>query len=297
MGRELAESFPCARRVFEEADHALGFALSKLCFEGPAEELQLTANTQPAILTVSVAAARVLQERGIRPDYVAGHSLGEYSALVSAGALTLAEAVRLVRKRGQYMQAAVPVGQGAMAALLGLDPAVLEETCREAAQGEVVSPANLNSPGQVVIAGHAAAVARAVELAKKRGAKRAVMLNVSAPFHCALMKPAQERLADDLERAEIADAQVALVNNVEARVVHSVSEVRDGLKRQVTAPVRWEQSMRVLWAEKVEVFVEVGPGKVLSGLLRQIASQAECLHVEDAASLSEALARLGASGA
>jgi len=297
MGRELAGSFPCARRVFEEADHALGFALSKLCFEGPAEELQLTANTQPAILTVSVAAARVLQERGIRPDYVAGHSLGEYSALVSAGALALAEAVRLVRKRGQYMQAAVPVGQGAMAALLGLDPAVLEETCREAAQGEVVSPANLNSPGQVVIAGHAAAVARAVELAKKRGAKRAVMLNVSAPFHCALMKPAQERLADDLERAEISDAQVALVNNVEARVVRSVSEVRDGLKRQVTAPVRWEQSMRVLWAEKVEVFVEVGPGKVLSGLLRQIASQAECLHVEDAASLSEALARLGASRA
>jgi [acyl-carrier-protein] S-malonyltransferase len=298
MGRELAESFPCVRRVFEEADQALGFALSKLCFEGPAEELLLTANAQPAILTVSVGAARVLQEKGIRADYVAGHSLGEYSALVSAGALLLADAVRLVRKRGEYMQAAVPVGQGAMAALLGLDPVALEEICCEAASamaGEVVSPANLNSPGQVVIAGHAAAVARAVKLAKKRGARRAIMLNVSAPFHCALMKPAQERLADDLAGAEIADPQVPLINNVEARVVCSAAGVRDGLKRQVTAPVRWEQSMRVLWAENVEVFVEVGPGKVLSGLLRQIVSQAVCLHVEDTASLNEVLARFGAS--
>ena len=199
MGRELAENFAVARKVFEAADAALGFAISKLCFEGPAEELQLTANTQPAILTVSVAAAAVLREKGMHPDFVAGHSLGEYSALVAAGALSLADAVRLVRKRGQYMQEAVPVGQGAMAAILGLDGAALEEICREAAQGEVVSPANLNSPGQVVIAGSAAAVARAVELAKGRGAKRAIMLNVSAPFHCALMKPAQDRLSVDLD--------------------------------------------------------------------------------------------------
>lgn len=292
MGRELAEKFPCARRIFDEADRAAGFSLSKLCFEGPAEELQRTANTQPAILAVSIAAAEVLQEKGIRADYVAGHSLGEYSALVATGSLRLVDAVRLVRKRGEYMQEAVPVGCGAMAALLGLDVVVVEEICREAAQGEVVSPANLNSPGQVVIAGHAQAVARAVELAKARGAKRAVTLNVSAPFHCTLMKPAQERLARDLDVVEIADPQTPLVNNVGARVVRSAADVRDGLKRQVTAPVRWEESIRVLRSEGVEVFVEVGPGKVLSGLLKQIDRQAECLRVEDVASFNEALARL-----
>jgi len=292
MGRELAENFPAARAVFEEADRALGFPLSKLCFEGPAEDLQLTANTQPAILTVSAAAAAVLKEKGIRADYVAGHSLGEYSALVAAGALRLADAVRLVRKRGQYMQEAVPVGQGAMAALLGLDASAVEAVCGEAAQGEVVSPANLNSPGQVVIAGQAAAVARAAELAKKRGAKRAVMLNVSAPFHCALMKPAQDRLAMDLDATEIASPQVPLVNNVDAQVVRSADGARDGLKRQVTAPVRWEQSMRLLGAEGVKVFVEVGPGKVLGRLMRQIDRQAECLRVEDLASLEEVAARL-----
>jgi [acyl-carrier-protein] S-malonyltransferase len=297
MGRELAKAFPCARRVFEEADRAVGFSLSKLCFEGPAEELQLTANTQPAILAVSVAAAEVLRENGVQPDYVAGHSLGEYSALVAAGALRVGDAVRVVRQRGQYMQEAVPVGQGAMAALLGLDAALLEEICQEAAQGEVVSPANLNSPGQAVIAGHARAVARAVELAKARGAKRAVMLNVSAPFHCALMKPAQDRLAEDLEGVEIAEARIPLVNNVDARLVSSPAEIRVGLKRQVTAPVRWEQSMRVLRAEGVELFVEVGPGKVLSGLLRQIDRQAELLRVEDVASLNEVRARLGSPNA
>jgi len=295
MGRELAEAFPCAHRVFEEADQAAGFALSRLCFEGPAEELQLTANTQPAILAVSVAAAEVLRTRGIRADYVAGHSLGEYSALVVAGALRLGDAVRLVRKRGQYMQEAVPVGQGAMAALLGMDAGRAEEACREASQGEVVSPANLNSPGQVVIAGDAGAVARAGELAKARGALRVVLLNVSAPFHCALMQPAQERLAQDLEAAQIADAQTPLVNNVDAQVVQSAAAVRDGLKRQVTAAVRWEQSMRVLRTKGVELFVEVGPGKVLTGLLRQIDRQAEGLHVEDLASLQEVLARLAAS--
>jgi len=295
MGRELAETFPAARRVFEEADRAAGFALSQLCFEGPAEELQLTANTQPAILAASVAAAEVLREKGARADYVAGHSLGEYSALVVAESLRLGDAVQVVRKRGQYMQEAVPVGQGAMAALLGMEAAAVEEVCREAAQSEVVSPANLNSPGQVVIAGHAAAVARAVELAKARGARRAVLLNVSAPFHCALMQSAQERLAQDLEAAQIADPQIPLVNNVDAQVVRSALAVRGGLKRQVTSPVRWEESIRVLRTEGVELFVEVGPGKVLSGLLRQIDRQAESLQVEDVASLTEVLARLGAN--
>jgi [acyl-carrier-protein] S-malonyltransferase len=287
MGRELAENHAAARRIFDEADRALGFRLSKLCFEGPAEELQLTANTQPAILTVSAAAAEVLREQGVRADFVAGHSLGEYSALVAAHSLGLADGVRLVRKRGEFMQEAVPVGLGAMAALLGFDAKLAEECCREAAQGEVVSPANLNSPGQLVIAGHRTAVERAVELARKRGAKRAVMLNVSAPFHCALLKPAEDRLAVELERTEIRDPQVPLVNNVDARIVRTASAVLDGLKRQVTAPVRWEDSIRVLRSEGVDVFIEVGPGKVLSGLVRQIDREAECLHVEDIASLAE----------
>jgi [acyl-carrier-protein] S-malonyltransferase len=297
MGRELAESFACARRVFEEADGAAGFGLSKLCFEGPAEELQLTANTQPAILTASVAAAEVLREKGIRPDYVAGHSLGEYSALVAARSLRLADAVRLVRKRGQYMQEAVPVGAGAMAAILGIEPAVVEEVCRAAAQGEVVSPANLNSPGQVVIAGNTPAVERAVELAKSRGARRAMMLNVSAPFHCALMNPAEERLAKDLEQLEVADPQVPLANNVDAALVRSAAAARDGLRRQVSAPVRWEESMRLLRREGVEIFVEAGPGKVLCGLLRQIDREAASCRVEDLATLQETLGKLGAAAA
>jgi [acyl-carrier-protein] S-malonyltransferase len=270
MGRELAENFPSARRAFDEADEALGFSLSKLCFEGPMEDLQLTANTQPAILATSVAVAEVLREKGVRADFVAGHSLGEYSALVVAGSLSIQEAVRLVRKRGQYMQEAVPVGQGAMAALLGLEAGEVEDVCHEAAQGEVVSPANFNSPGQVVIAGHTGAVARAVALARARGAKRAIMLNVSAPFHCALMKPAQEKLEKDLDLVEISDPQIPLANNVDAALVRSAAQVRDGLERQVTAPVQWNQAMRVLRAEKVDGFIEVGPGKVLSGLLRQI---------------------------
>ncbi len=295
MGRELADAFPCARRVFDEADRAAGFSLSKLCFEGPAEELQLTANTQPAILTASVAAAEVLREKRIRADYVAGHSLGEYSALVAAGSLQLADAVRLVRKRGEYMQEALPVAEGAMAALLGIEPAVVEEVCRQAAQAEIVSPANLNSPGQVVIAGNAAAVARAVELAKARGARRAMMLSVSAPFHCALMKPAEERLAKDLERLEIADPRVPLANNVDAALVHSGAVARDGLRRQVSAPVRWEESMRLLRREGVEIFVEVGPGKVLSGLLRQIDREAQSCRVEDLATLQDAVGKLGAA--
>jgi [acyl-carrier-protein] S-malonyltransferase len=294
MGRELAEQFPGARRAFEAADQALDFPLSKLCFEGPAEDLQLTANAQPAILAMSVAAAEVLGEKGIRADFVAGHSLGEYSALVAAGSLAIEEAVRLVRKRGQYMQEAVPVGQGAMAALLGMEAAAAEEVCREAAQGEVVSPANFNSPGQVVISGHRGAVERAVALARGHGAKRAIMLNVSAPFHCALMKPAQERLEKELDRVEISEPQVPLANNVDAELVRSAARVREGLKRQVTAPVRWEQAMRVLRSENVECFIEVGPGRVLSGLFRQIDPQAECLRVEDRATLNEVVARLGA---
>jgi len=305
MGRELAENFAVARRVFDEADRALvegeptegrGFQLSRLCFEGPAEELQLTANTQPAILAVSVAAAEALGEKGVRADYVAGHSLGEYSALVMAGAISLADAVRTVRRRGRYMQEAVPAGVGAMAALLGMELAAIEDVCRQAAQGEVVSPANLNSPGQVVIAGHRGAVGRAVDLAKTRGAKRAILLNVSAPFHCALMQPAQDRLAQDLDRLAIRDLGIPLVNNADAQVVtpaNSAAAVRDGLKRQVTSPVRWEESMRRLLEEGVELFIEVGPGKVLSGLARQVNRQVECLHVEDAASLGEVVTRLG----
>jgi [acyl-carrier-protein] S-malonyltransferase len=290
MGRELAQSFPAAREVFEAADAALGFPLSKICFEGPAEELQLTANTQPAILAVSAAASQVLADRGVHPAFVAGHSLGEYSALVAADALSLADAVTLVRKRGQYMQEAVPLGVGAMAALLGMEPAAVESICAEVALDEVVSPANLNSPGQIVIAGHASAVQRAVELAKTRGAKRAILLNVSAPFHCALMKPAGHRLAIDLDALRIEESTVPLLNNADAQIVRSAEAVRDGLKRQVTAPVRWAESMRRLLDEGVDLFVEVGPGKVLSGLMRQIDRNAKCLHAEDSASLSEVLA-------
>jgi [acyl-carrier-protein] S-malonyltransferase len=295
MGRELSENYPAARQVFDEADRALGFSLSKLCFEGPAGDLQLTANTQPAILAVSAAAATVLAEGGVRPSYVAGHSLGEYSALVAAQAIPLADAVRLVCKRGRYMQEAVPVGQGAMAALLGMELAAVEAVCREAAGGQVVSPANINSPGQIVIAGDTAAVSRAIDLARTRGARRAMLLNVSAPFHCALLKPAEVRLTMDLDALEILDPEAPLVNNADARIVRSSEDVRNGLKRQVTAPVRWAQSMQRLLDEQVELFVEVGPGKVLSGLMRQINRDAKCLHVEDAASLAEVLAAVPSS--
>lgn len=297
MGKEIAGAYPAARRVFELADHALGFPLSKICFEGPAAELQLTANTQPAILTVSVAVAEVLREKGIRAGYVAGHSLGEYSALVAAGSLRFEDAVLLVRKRGEYMQEAVPVGEGAMAALLGLGAELVGEICREAAQGQVVSPANLNSPGQIVIAGNKSAVERAVEMAKGRGAKRAILLNVSAPFHCALMKPAADRLAEDLDAVSFTDLKMPLVNNADACLVKDAATARDGLKRQVTAPVRWEESMRLLRSEGAEVFVEVGPGKVLSGLLRQIDRQAESLGAEDSASVDNVAARLGVTQA
>jgi [acyl-carrier-protein] S-malonyltransferase len=271
MGKTLAEAFPAARQVFEEADDALGFAISRLCFEGPDDQLKLTENTQPALLTVSTAAFAVLREKGLAPDFVAGHSLGEYSALVAAGSLRFADAVRLVRNRGRYMQEAVPPGVGAMAALLKLPEGKLDAVLAEAAQGEVVSAANLNSPDQVVIAGHAAAVNRAIELAKAAGARRAVLLPVSAPFHCSLMAPAQERLRADLDATAFADLAVPLVNNWQAREIHSGAEAREGLYQQVPNPVRWVESVRYLADRGVTRTVEVGAGSVLTGLLRGIA--------------------------
>jgi len=290
MGRELAEQFPAARAVFAEADEALGFALSRLCFEGPAEALQLTENTQPAILTTSIATLRAMEAEGWpAPDFVAGHSLGEYSALVAAGALSLATAVQTVRARGRYMQAAVPVGVGAMAAILGADTETVARACAEAAQGEVCSPANINSPKQIVIAGNAGAVDRAIELLKARGVRKAVRLNVSAPFHCALMRPAQERLANDLAQIEFNDLSIPLVTNVDAQPLREGNEARDALVRQVSAPVRWREAIERLASEHgVKTFVEVGPGKVLAGLVRQIAPDVRCLNVEDGASLAAA---------
>lgn len=270
MGKSLAEAYPEAARVFEEADSALGFAISKLCFEGPDDALKLTENTQPALLTVSVAAYAVLQATGIAPDYVAGHSLGEYSALVAAGSLGFADAVRLVRKRGQYMQAAVPAGVGAMAALLKMPLEKLDQVLEDAAQGEVVTAANLNSPDQIVIAGNTGAVNRAVELAKAAGAKRAIILPVSAPFHCPLMKPAQERLKIDLDAIEFRDLEIPLVNNWQAREIRSGADAREGLFQQVPNPVLWTDSVRLLAANGVTRFIEVGAGGVLTGLLRNI---------------------------
>jgi [acyl-carrier-protein] S-malonyltransferase len=270
MGKDLAAQFSVARAVFEEADDALGFPLSALCFAGPEDALKLTENTQPALLTVSTAAFRVLAERGFAPDYVAGHSLGEYSGLVAAGSLQFADAVRLVRRRGRFMQEAVPPGVGAMAALLRLAEGALEGVLQQAAQGEVVSAANLNAPDQVVIAGHAGAVNRAVELAKAAGARRAILLQVSAPFHCALMQPAQKRLAADLAATNFSDLGCPLVNNWQAREVHTGTEARQGLYEQVPNPVRWADSIRYLAAQGVARFVEVGAGGVLTGLLRSI---------------------------
>ena len=270
MGQALAETFPAARRIFDEADEALGISLSRLCFEGPEDQLRLTANTQPALLTVSVAALAVLRERGIAADYVAGHSLGEYSALVAAGSLPFADAVRLVRKRGQYMQEAVPAGVGAMAALLKMPEGKLDGVLAEAAQGQTVSAANLNSPDQIVIAGHAEAVNRAVALAKAAGARRAVLLPVSAPFHCALMQPAQERLKADLDAIAFADLAVPLVNNWQAREIRQGAEAREGLYQQVPNAVRWVESIRYLAEQGVRQYVEVGAGTVLAGLLKSI---------------------------
>ena len=286
MGSELAENFPAARTVFEEADEALGFSISALCFSGTTEELQLTENTQPAILTASVAAFRAMEGEGFpAADFVAGHSLGEYSALVCAGCLSLSDAVRAVRARGRYMQEAAPVGSGAMAAILGAELGDVMNACGEAQQGEVCSPANINSPGQVVISGNVLAVERAMALLKERGAKRAIKLNVSAPFHCALMMPAQEQLALDFEKIEFQDLRVPLVTNVDASVIEKGDKALDALVRQVSAPVRWRESIELLVQKGVEKIVEVGPGKVLSGLVRQINRDIHCLHVGDAASL------------
>jgi [acyl-carrier-protein] S-malonyltransferase len=289
MGKALADKYAAARRVFEEADEALGFAISRLCFEGPDDQLKMTENTQPALLTVSIAAFEVLRGEGIAPDYVAGHSLGEYSALVAAGSLRFADAVRLVRKRGQYMQSAVPAGVGAMAAILKLPEGRLEVVLEAAAQGEVVSAANLNSPDQVVIAGHAGAVNRAAELAKSAGARRAVLLPVSAPFHCALMAPAQERLRADLDATEFRDLACPLVNNWQAREVRSGAEAREGVYQQVPNPVRWMESIRYLAGQGVTRCVEVGAGGVLTGLLRGIDAALEGVKFGEPADLEKVI--------
>ena len=294
MGKELAARYAVARQTFDEADAALGYKLAQLCFEGPEDQLRLTEITQPAILTTSVAAWRVLQEKGITPSFVAGHSLGEYSAHVAAGTIRFADAVRTVRNRGKYMQEAVPVGVGAMAAILGMELEKVTSVCIEAAQGEVCEPANINSAEQIVISGNAAAVERAAKLAHERGAKRAVMLPVSAPFHCSLMKPAQDRLSADLSRLDFQNPSIPVVCNVDANLVTDAAASRDALVRQVTGSVKWEQSMRLLIARGVERFIEVGPGKVLCGLMRQIDRSKSCANVGDEASLQKALAQLAA---
>ena len=292
MGKELADTLPVARQVFEEADCVLGIRLSSLCFEGPDEELRLTVNTQPAILTSSIAALRTLEASGARADFVAGHSLGEYTALVAAGSLKFDDALGAVRKRGLYMQEAVPSGEGAMAALIGIDVEMVRAICAEASSRGVCAPANVNSPNQTVIAGHRPAVERAVELAKEKGAKRAVMLAVSAPFHCELMKPAAERLAALFTGTEFSDLKVPLVTNVDAELITCGNEARDALLRQVASPVRWSESIQRLLDEGVTRFIEVGPGKVLSGLVRQISRQCQVLNVEDVQSLEATVAAL-----
>jgi len=294
MGKDLAEHYAVARQTFAEADDSLDYKLSQLCFEGPDDQLRLTEITQPAILTASVAAWRVLQERGLRPAFVAGHSLGEYSAHVAAGTVSFADAVRTVRNRGKYMQEAVPVGVGTMAAILGMAPEKVAAVCTDAAQGEVCEPANINSAEQIVISGHAPAVERATRLASERGAKRAIMLPVSAPFHCSLMKPAQDRLAADLQSLPFKQPAVPIVGNVDAAVIEDGDRARDALIRQVTGAVKWEQSVRLLIARGVQAFVEVGPGKVLCGLMRQIDRSRTSLNAGDEASLQKTLEQLSA---
>jgi [acyl-carrier-protein] S-malonyltransferase len=292
MGKELAEKYPVARQTFEEADSALGYSLSQLCFEGPEDKLKLTEITQPAILTVSIAACRVLKQNGApEAAFLAGHSLGEYSAHVAAGTLTFADAVRTVRNRGKYMQDAVPVGAGAMAAVLGMQLESLLEVCREASGPDVnaVAPANINSPTQIVISGKADAVQRAAELAKSSGAKRAIMLPVSAPFHCALMQPAQDALVKDLAALTFRDPHPAVVKNIDAQPTTSGSDAREGLIKQVTGAVQWVKSVESMIADGVDLFVEVGPGKVLSGLVGQIAKGTATTNVDSEESLQKAL--------
>lgn len=290
MGKELAEKYPVARRTFEEADEALGYKLSQLCFEGPEEKLRLTEITQPAILTASIAILRVLETRVPKPCFVAGHSLGEYSAHVASGTIAFADAVRTVRNRGKYMQEAVPVGAGAMAAILGMDLEKVLAVCHDAAQGEVCQPANINSPEQVVISGNAAAVERAAKLASERGAKKAVMLPVSAPFHCSLMQPAQDRLASDLNALRLEKPVYPVACNVDAELVIGDLRARDTLVRQVTGAVKWDACVRLLIAQGVQTFIEVGPGKVLWGLMRQIDRSKTSLNVSDEATLSKTVA-------
>lgn len=298
MGHDFYDNFAIARQTFEEADDALGFSISNLCFDGPDEELRLTENTQPAIFTVSIAAQRVLAERGVTPSYVAGHSLGEYSANVAVGTLSFADAVRTVRERGRFMQEAVPAGEGAMAAILGMAVDEVLKVCEDAANEtrEVVTAANINSPSQIAISGATSAVERAVALAKERGAKKAVMLHVSAPFHCPLMQPAQDRLAELLKALPFAPATVPVIVNVDAELVGEAETLRDALIRQVTGTVRWVESMQVLIAEKPDFFLEVGPGKVLSGLIRQIDREQKHAHVQDSATLEHALELLNSAG-
>jgi [acyl-carrier-protein] S-malonyltransferase len=294
MGKDLFDNFQSARMVFEEADEALGFSLSKMCFEGTTEDLALTANTQPAILTCSIAVFRAMESKGfVKPDYVAGHSLGEYSALVAANAISFKDAVQTVRKRGTYMQEAVPVGVGAMAAILGADLKLIENVCAEVANGQICSPANINSPNQIVIAGNAEAIDRACELLKERGAKRAIKLNVSAPFHCALMMPAQEKLHSDLLKLEYNDLRFPIIENVSAELNSSGKRVCDALTQQVSSPVRWLQSVENLVKLGVETFIEVGAGKVLCGLVKQINRDVRCLNVENSESLAASLESLG----
>ncbi len=292
MSKDLAEQYPIARETFEEADEALGYKLSQACFEGPEDQLRLTEITQPAILTASVAAWRVVNENGLTPRFVAGHSLGEYSAHVAAGTLSFADAVRTVRHRGKYMQEAVPVGVGTMAAILGMEFDKVAEVCRDASQGEVCEPANINSPEQIVISGHTAAVERATKLADERGAKRAKVLQVSAPFHCSLMKPAQDRLAIDLSSITFSKPAAGVVCNVDAALLEDGDRSRDALIRQVTGSVKWEQSMRLLIGQGVDTFVEIGPGRVLCGLMRQIDRSQKCLNVADEASLQKTLEQI-----
>ncbi len=289
MGKELAETFPIAQRLFDEADDALGFKLSTLCFSGSDADLKLTANTQPAILTASIAVLKVVQqETGLNADYVAGHSLGEYSALVCSGALSFADAVRTVRARGTFMQEAVPVGTGTMAAMLGVDSDELEDICREASEGDVVSPANFNSPGQIVIAGSVAAVARAIEIAKGRGFRKSMLLPVSAPFHCALMKPAADRLAEVLNAIDVCEMNVPVVANADADPNCDRERVKPLLITQVCSPVLWEQSVNAMSALGVTSFVELGPGKVLSGLVKRINKAAVLANIEDVAGIKTA---------
>jgi len=295
MGKELAKNHVVARRTFEEADEALGYKLSQTCFEGPEEKLKLTEITQPAILTVSVATVRVLHDKGLQADFMAGHSLGEYSAHVTAGTLSFPDAVRTVRNRGRYMQEAVPVGVGAMAAILGIALNQVAEICTEAAQGEICQPANINSPEQIVISGQAGAVERAVKLAQERGAKKAVSLPVSAPFHCALMQPAQERLAVDLQSLPFQQPSCPIVCNVDAGLVTEAELARSTLVRQVTGSVKWDASVRLLIEKGVSTLVEVGPGKVLWGLMRQIDRSKTCLATSEESSLQKTLSHFSAA--